>query len=298
MTSIVKTESKQERKARVQAENEARRLANLAAKTSDPGALLGKKPVEAGAAPTEPAKAEEAKVEDKTEPAKAEEVKTEAKVEETVVSEEMKANAFYPMVAAMPETTPEEKASKQKMLGELAKLVATAKLSADKSKFAAFDKELRESFPAYIKALETKHSVLVEGRKLIISFPKGKPIDLTNVPIGAGKGKGGGGKDGGVGGKTFTNAQGAKEDYMSILYTAPDGRTETYDSLNKFAEFHKLKYHGYNNATVAIMEAREYRTDANGNELGMKESPKYPFQHSVVLDEKKVLQIKRIARPS
>ncbi len=294
---MAKVETNKERKLRERAERDAARAANPAVNPVSPANLLGKPAATPPAPPatppaTPPAATTETKTDAKAE-AKVDAKPAEAKPEvpaDVVVTDEMKGNDLYPVVAAMPETTPEEKASKQKMLRTLASLMSTAKISADKSKFAAFDKELRETLPGFVKALETKHGVVVEGRKLIVAFPKGKPIDLTNVPIGTKKQGGGGGK--GVGTKTFTNLQGEKQDYISVLYTAPDGRTETFDSLNAFAKDKGFKYEGRANATVVVTDPWKPEKDAAGN------YPKFPYQHSIVRDEKKVLQIRRIARPS
>ena len=316
MVEAIKTESNKERKLRERAERDARnaqqKQANVVIGSVNPGALLGKPAIPAGVTPSapaevkaEPAKTGEAKAEVKVEP----EAKAEVKVEpEAPAKTAEKPTPLEMAVAAMPENTPEEKVHKAEALATLSKLMAFTKASAEKSKFASLDRDLREkeaglditaemvgtklNLEAYIKALETKHSISLAGRKLIVAFPNGKPMDLTNVPIGprASSSGGKGGGSGKVGTKTFTDPQGVKTDYISILYTTPDGRTETYDSLNAFAKAKEFKYAGRASATAAILDPWKIDKDTSGN------YPKFPYQHSIVVDEKKVLQIKRIDR--
>lgn len=118
-----------------------------------------------------------------------------------------------------------------KAIDTILKLFQGEKEAKEAKKFVAFDNELKEKLPSLFEELSKKHGVDLSNRKIIITFPEGKP-SYVNSPKDAksSNGNGGGG-----------NREGFPSGWGKA--TGPDG-TE-YKSPSALAETLGLKVQGH-----------------------------------------------------
>lgn len=173
--------------------------------------------------------------------------------------------------------TPEQKA----LLAKAAEEEEKVKLVASTPKFKAeFDKV---GWKAITDIAATAGFDLV-GRKITLSFPKGKPPEMVVVPV---TGGGSGGTRAGSGG--FSNNG-------KVIEKNEKGVETPYTSLLAFAKAEKVKYHGMADAFGACEGL--YGGENAGLGIPMKEAKEkqYPYRWTHEKDDKGIIHLTKVAR--
>jgi len=209
-------------------------------------------------------------------------------------------------------------ASKTK-LGELNTRIASLEKTQPKNPFAELDKLLKSSgievttemvgttvtLESIVRFAEKQSGITLENRQVVLKFPKDKDFVYTHSVIG--KSGNGGGRSSGekVGGVIFvTTANGEYTDlksdeqkalerttYASVHYENGN-ESANYKSLKSFCDGRGVKYEGRPTGTASVLNPISNEKDLNDNYLNTE----LPYRHTIVKDDKGVLQVRQIAR--